>query len=202
MNAAKVMIMRTGMMILPAILLSAVAIAGEEDQTGNRAAQMTKDAWIHGRLETTYAFNPHLNPFTIETSVQDGVVTLQGSVSSDIDKDLAVEIAKGVDGVSEVRNNLQVDPAADKSSEDGPADADRTFAQWVEDVTATARVKGNLLANANTNGLSIDVDTHHSEVTLEGEVESQEEKLLAEMIARNTNGITGVNNKLKVNEQS
>jgi hyperosmotically inducible periplasmic protein len=59
-----------------------------------------KDAWIDGRLESVYALNPHLSAFGIDTDVDKGVVILTGQVPSDIDRDLAGELAKGIDASS------------------------------------------------------------------------------------------------------
>ena len=69
-----------------------------------QAASQTdaEEAWIAGKLEGTYGLNPHLSAFAIKTDVQDGVVTLSGNVGSDIDRDLAIELAKGVKGVTKV----------------------------------------------------------------------------------------------------
>ena len=58
-----------------------------------------KDAWIDGQLEAVYALNRHLSAFAIDTKVDQGIVQLTGSVQTDIDRDLAGELAKNVDGV-------------------------------------------------------------------------------------------------------
>lgn len=183
-------------------LMSAATFSNANEPTDPQVSQAVKDAWITGRLETTYALNPHLNPFTIATDVENSVVTLSGTVKSDIDRDLAVQIAEGIAGISDVRSDLKVDAQTDAELTEAADDPNRTFAQWIRDATSTARVKGNLMANGNTKGLKINVDTRNDDVTLKGVVGSQEEKLLAEMIARNTSGISQVNNELQVDEQS
>jgi hyperosmotically inducible periplasmic protein len=166
-------------------------------------AQRVKDAWIAGRVETAFLLNPYLSPFAIETQVDDGVVTLSGTLRSDIDRDLAVEIATGIDGVARVENQLTVDPESAESSRLAGEGADeRSFGQWIKDATTTARVKTRLLANNNTKGLSIKVDTRDDVVTLTGVVESHREKLLAETIARNIDGIVEVHNRIEVDEQA
>jgi osmotically-inducible protein OsmY len=183
-------------------LLAMGAAAGADDAATERSvSQQVKDAWIHGRLETAYALNRYLNPFDIDTEVSDGVVRLTGTLNSDIDRDLAIKIAEGIDGVREVESALAVNPGARPTTPVQGNGEERTFGQWIDDVTATARVKSNLVANGNTKGLSIDVDTENDVVTLKGTVSSRKEKMLAEMIARNTEGIANVRNQLEINEQ-
>ena len=154
-----------------------------------------KDAWIEGNLEAVYALNRHLSAFAIGTDVDKGIVQLTGSVHSDIDRDLAGEIAKNVDGVVEVNNELLI--AADAHTPPA-AGEDRSFGVWIDDATTTASVKSRLLGNSNTAGMQIDVDTRGDVVTLSGEVVSAEEKALAEELARSTGDVKDVRNQLVV----
>jgi hyperosmotically inducible periplasmic protein len=154
-----------------------------------------KDAWITGKIETVYALNRHLSAFAIDTEVTEGAVHLTGKVESDIGRDLAGELAKGVEGVVSVDNDLVVDA---KARVPESASAERPFGVWVDDVTTTAAVKSKLLTNDNTDGLQIDVDTRADTVTLSGEVASAEEKQLAEQLARNTGDVKDVRNQLVV----
>src|SRR5512143_415052 len=153
-----------------------------------------KDAWIDGRLESVYALNRHLSAFAIDTDVDKGVVILTGQVQSDIDRDLAGELAKGIDGVVKVNNQLTI--VADAHAT--PKKGERSFGVWIDDVTTTARVKSKLLANPNTKGMQIHVDTLSDVVTLSGDVASTEEKSLAEELARNTGDVKTVRNDLVV----
>lgn len=156
---------------------------------------MASDGWIDTRLETVYLFNPNLNNFTIDTDVKNGVVTLSGTVQSDIDKDLAGEIAKSLDGVKSVNNELLIgeQPATAEA-----ADTSDSFVQKVTDATTTAKVKARLIANDNVAASDIDVDTVESVVHLKGTVESGTLKQLAEFIARNTSGVDSVVNELEI----
>ncbi len=153
-----------------------------------------KDAWITGKVETIYLLNAHLNGFTIDTDVKNGAVHLTGKVESSIDRDLAGELAKGVDGVASVDNDLVIDAKARSPVKQGA----HSFADWVDDATTTAEVKSRLLANSNTHGLKIDVDTRQDVVTLKGTVSSAEEKQLAEQLARNSGDVKDVRNLLAV----
>jgi len=154
----------------------------------------TKDAWITGKIETVYLLNTHLNGFDIDTDVKNGAVHLTGKVESSIDRDLAGELAKGIDGVTRVDNDLTVDAKARPTTNQ----SGRSFSAWVSDATTTAEVKSKLLANGNTHGLQIDVDTESGVVTLSGKVKSAEEKQLAAEIARNAGDVRDVHNKLMV----
>jgi osmotically-inducible protein OsmY len=123
-------------------------------------------------------------------------------VESDIDRDLAGELAEGIEGVTEVRNDLTVEPAqAQRRSanvERATRDDGRSFGTWVDDVTTTAAVKSALIANNNIKALQIDVSTHGDVVTLNGRVRSDEEKKLAEEIAKNTGDVAEVKSQLRI----
>jgi osmotically-inducible protein OsmY len=173
--------------------LLAGSLAGMQALGAEREGAV-KDAWIDGKLETVYALNRYLSAFAIDTAVTQGAVQLTGKVHSDIDRDLAGELAKGIEGVVAVDNDLVVVAAAA-----APADGtNRKFGAWIDDATTTASVKSKLLGNPNTEGLQIDVDTRGDVVTLSGEVASAEEKSLAEELTRNTGDVKTVRNQLIV----
>jgi hyperosmotically inducible protein len=154
-----------------------------------------KDAWIDGKLEAVYALNRHLSAFAIETEVDEGIVHLTGNVQQDIDRDLAGELAKNIDGVVDVSNELVV--VADARSPSPEAEG-RSFARWIDDATTTASVKSKLLSNPNTAGMRIGVETRGEVVTLSGQVASAEERDLAEELTRNTGDVETVRNQLTV----
>jgi hyperosmotically inducible periplasmic protein len=158
-----------------------------------------KDAWITGKIETVYTLNPHLNPFAIDTDVENGMVHLTGVVPNDIDRDLAGELAKSIEGVVQVDNDLEVDTQrAEHADAPEVRGGRRDFGTFVDDATTTAAVKSKLIGNPNTKGLQIDVDTEGDVVTLSGRVATDEESKLAEELARNTGDVKDVRNNLVV----
>ncbi len=172
--------------------------AGTE-QRDEESESAIKDAWLHGKLESALLFNEHLNNFSIDTDVKHGIAYLKGAVESDIDRDLAGEIAKSINGVTEVENELVVDKAQATMSQNNEAAQERQgFKQSVGNATLTARVKSKLLMNGNTGGMAINVDSEKGVVTLSGEVKSSEEKDLAVKLASNTSGATSVTDELVV----
>mgnify|MGYP000203372356 CR=1 FL=1 len=149
-----------------------------------------RDAWIDGKAETTLLLNGNLNSFDINTDVQNGVVTLTGKVDSKVDKALAEELIENLEGVSKVDNKLSV-VAQTK-------DTDAKASSALKDAKIATVVKTRLLFESEVSGTSIDVDASNGVVTLSGEVASDAEKDLAVAIAKNTNDVSKVIDKLDV----
>lgn len=173
-------------------VVPAGTVAADSECTRNVTAN---DTWIATRLEAAYLFNPHLNNLSIDTEVTNGEVLLSGTVRSDIDRDLAEEIARSIDDVKSVRNSLEVREDLESAS---VSKSDSGFLQKVKDATTTAQVKTRLISNGNIAARDIDVDTENNVVRLSGEVGSDTERQLAEFIARNTSGVRSVSNELEI----
>ena len=168
--------------------------AEEPKKNGETIGQKIDDATITAKIKTTYLFNGHLNPFRINIDTQDGVVILQGVVRTDIQRDLAVEIAKNAKGVRSVRNELQVSEGAVENADE----VDRTFSQAVVDASTTASVKTALALTKGVKASDVNVTTRWGTVTLTGTVASKAEKQLAEDVVRKTEGVKEVEDKLQV----
>ena len=67
-----------------------------------------KNAWLESKLETALLVNGELNNFSIDHEVRDGRATLTGTVESDVDRELAEQVALGIDGINAVNNRLIV----------------------------------------------------------------------------------------------
>ena len=151
------------------------------------------DIWLKATLVTTYTLNEHLNPLGIDIDIEQGVATLTGTVDSEVERDLAGELAVGIDGIRQVDNKLEVQPV------EGSATSEKYgFRERVADANTTARVKSRLLWNAETQGLQINVDTRDGVVSLKGRVASGAEADLAAQVARNTSGVREVKSRLEV----
>ncbi len=185
----------TAVMVALSVGASGSALAGSNaEYTG-----AVKDAWLDGRIETAFAFNEHLSALAIDTTVKNGVAILEGKVKSDADRDLAAEVAMTIDGVAEVENNLKVENKGALDKIAGTAKkTTNSLMDSVGDASITASVKSQLMANSNTKGLSINVDTQGDVVTLSGKVSSDTERELAEAIALNTDNVAEVRNELIV----
>jgi osmotically-inducible protein OsmY len=156
------------------------------------ASERGSDTWAEASITTAYTLNEHLNPFDLDVEVVNGTARLTGSVESQIEKDLAEQIALGVDGVQRVDNGLKIAGDAPRRSEPG------SFSSTVADASVTARVKSKLLWNQSTSGLGIDVTTRDGVVALEGNVKSNAERDLVRQIATNTHGVRSIDDQLSV----
>ncbi len=154
------------------------------------------EARQEGSIWTAITLNRHLNPFTIDVDVENGVATLTGDVESDVDRDLAEQVAKDIEGIQRVDNQLQVNPDAERKER---TDGNPSLSTSFSNATTTATIKSKLLWNSNTEGLDIDVTTNNGVVTLSGTAQSDAAKDLAGMLAKDTDGVHRVDNEIRVN---
>jgi hyperosmotically inducible protein len=154
------------------------------------------DLWLEAQIVTSYALNPYLNPFDLNVEVKDGIANLSGTVENDVEHDLAIEIARGVDGIKKVKDNIIVKAGTLKQQEEESKQSE--FYRAFQDATITAKVKTRLLWNNNTEGLKINVDTADGIVTLGGRVDSDAKRQLAVQLAKNTGGVRKVIDNLEV----
>lgn len=166
----------------------------------DHSTQPVKDAFIHGKIMTAVAVNPHASAYDIDVKVDNGVAHLSGTVDTEIEKDLVVEIARSIDGVSDVRSDLKT-KAGSREATRLARDKARSVGQTLDDAGTTAAIKSKLLANKNTSGLKINVTTRNNVVTLSGSVASETEKDLAGLIARNSSDVASVRNELSVSRR-
>ncbi len=184
---------------MAAIFAAGPATVALADTADRPVQEQVQDAWVKGKLESAYLFNRHLNPFDIQTEVNGGVVTLTGVVESDIERDLAEEIARGIEGIDRVNNDLSVNGDARQASASASDNNDRrTFGRWVNDATTSAAVRANLIRNDNITARDISIETREDVVTLTGMVDSAQEKELAEQVVSNTGDVKEVRNELQV----
>jgi len=74
--------------------------------------------------------------------------------------------------------------------------------QYIDDTSITTSVKAKLTAEKAANFTRIDVDTNNQVVTLNGIVESADQKAKAEQLAREVGGVKSVKNNLQIQKRS
>jgi hyperosmotically inducible periplasmic protein len=182
----------------------------------------TNDPGITTKVKAKLAADDTVKSYRIDVDTKDAVVTLSGQVDSPVAKARAVELARATEGVREVVDNTTIvagvtppggiDDAAATTGREAAAKADEktdaaqrkagdapdTAGATVEDAALTAKVKTKFLADTKISGLKIDVDTKNNVVTLTGTVPTAAERTHAVSVAKGTDGVKSVVNKIKV----
>lgn len=78
----------------------------------------------------------------------------------------------------------------------GPAFAQQAVGAKVEDAELLAKIKTNLLRSPEVEGLDVNVDVKDGVVTLSGKTATTAERASAERIARTSDGVTKVENRI------
>lgn len=117
------------------------------------------DQEIQESVEAALMKDPGTESFQVEVLVNDGEVTLSGEVDSFQERRLAATVAKGVDGVTALRNDLEVDPEPLRS-----------------DAELSSEIKQSLKWNVLVDHQDISIAVNDGAVALRGEVDSLAEK--------------------------
>lgn len=88
--------------------------AAEARRLGRTIGSGVNDGWLWTKTRALLATENELRDSTVNVDVEDGVVTLTGSVATNQQKATAAKIAQGVDGVTSVRNNLTVSASTNR----------------------------------------------------------------------------------------
>lgn len=187
-------------LLMAGAIAAALGLSGIATAADNKTlTQEAREARIEGQIIGTYTLNRHLNPFDFDVDVNGSTAILTGEVESAVDKELAEQIALGVNGIDKVDNRIVVNANIKPRA---TANGERSFGDAVSDATITASVKSKLLWNDHTDGLDIKVETRNGNVTLDGIADSAESKDLAGRLAANTEGVRDVDNRLRVGSKS
>jgi osmotically-inducible protein OsmY len=155
------------------------------------------EARQEGSIWTAINLNRELKPYAIKVDVENGRAQLTGAVASEEQKALAGQIAGSVEGVTAVDNQLGVDASLADSQKADAAKEEGVVQKW-DDATLAAKVKSKLLLEKRSAGLDIKVTSKSGAVTLEGTVVSEEASQQAAHLAAQTEGVSAVDNRLKV----
>jgi osmotically-inducible protein OsmY len=93
-------------MTVLATLIAAPLVTG----CGKTIGETIDDTTITTRVKTAMLNDPAVGGLRIDVDTYKGVVTLSGRVTSQAERDQALELARKVDGVTEVKDALQVIP--------------------------------------------------------------------------------------------
>jgi hypothetical protein len=106
----------------------------EAEKGASTIGQGANDSWLWFKTRAALLTTADLRESTVNVDVVNDVVTLKGTVETAAQKTKAEQVAKGIDGVKSVKNELKVAPADSMTN-----------------TNANSMVNGNRSSNANVN---------------------------------------------------
>ena len=92
------------------LVLALVVMAPLTAACGKTVGETIDDTTTTTRVKTSLLNDPNVGGLRIDVDTFKGVVTLSGRVKSQAEKDQAVTLARRVDGVTDVKDALQIIP--------------------------------------------------------------------------------------------
>lgn len=124
----------------------------------------------------------------VSVSVDDGTVTLGGTVNTIQQRDAVTKMARDTSGVTLVKDEIRVTHG----------DNDQTAGEYLDDAAITAKVKADFLTQKGLESGNISVETNNGVVMLTGNVKDEAQASLAEKAADSIKGVKRVDNRLTV----
>jgi hyperosmotically inducible periplasmic protein len=179
--------MKSRILTMVIALVATVAMSAcAATRTSRSAGETVDDATVTAKVKTALARDPSTSAFRIEVETYRGEVQLNGFVDSADMKSSASRVAKSVNGVKKVSNNLDVSPGK------------RSAGEVVDDTTVTAKVKAALISDPAVAARDVNVQTREGVVQLSGFVNNSEAKSTAEELARSVENVKSVDNQIDV----
>ena len=147
-------------------------------------ASSATDRKIEDAAKASYNYRTVLEDH-VKVSVNDGIVTLTGTVLDKDDKALAADTVENLPGVIAVKNEIKVEPAYPEKS-DG----------WM-----AFKIRGRLLVKANVSASTTKVEVKDGNVTLSGTADNLAQKELTAIYAKDIDGVKSVQNDIVVTDK-
>lgn len=160
-------------------------------QTVNQAVN---DGWITTKIQAQFFADPNVKARAINVDTSKGVVTLTGTVENAASRHRALEIAQGTDGVRRVEDRLLIGRATGEAR--GTAGRDmwvRASNGWI-----TTKIQAQYYLDRGLKGRNIEVETANGTVSLTGSVENERARQRAVEIARTTEGVRRIEDRLQI----
>ncbi len=169
---------KSGQLLAAYVLMLAMVLTGCDQGTRRQAQSSTDDALLAAQIRARAAAVDPASITLVHVSVDNGVVTLTGTIASMQERDAIETTARATGGVKDVQDKIVVDRSAP------------TGAQIEDDLTLSTKIHAALVAQTGVNAARIHVDVHRGVVTLSGSLPSAAHRAVAEETARGVTGVT------------
>ena len=148
------------------------------------------DTWLTSKTKIALFADARVKGSEINVETTQGLVMFRGKVDTDEAKQAAEGIAKGIDGVKTVKNELQVVAPAKREAIDD------------KDASITTRVNAQIAKDSYLKDAGIHAQTNAGVVSLSGEVSSLITSAQASWTVWQVPGVKSVKNDLTVKEKA
>jgi len=187
---------KTGAAFLAAVLLAVPLSAGAQSkvdkaqekvkETAQDVKEVASDSWITSKTKIALFADERVKGREVSVETMKGEVSLRGKVDSAEAKAAAAEIAKGIEGVKNVKDDLQVVPPSARK------------AVTADDKAITTAVESRFSKDSQLK--KIDVRTDAGVVVLTGEVPNISVSAKASEMAFRVDGVKSVKNELRMTQ--
>ena len=167
-----------------------VGVFGVKNQLDVRPMYIPQDNELKSKIISAIEKEPALENKGVEVKADHGLVYLSGDVGSGFQKSLAEEIVSKIKGVTDINNNIQVTGNSEKVYSDYygwnnfyPPYHVKVSNSYKNDSEIKDNIESQLWWSPYVNQDDIDVSVSKGVVTLEGTVDTDREKLYAEINA-------------------
>lgn len=147
-----------------------------------------EDVTVKASVVAAFKLHKDLSERDIRVEADGSHVALRGAVSSDAERDQAVELASNVEGVETVTSELEIIEGLkreDRTTETG----DKSFGQRIDETALLTKVRAALHLDRAIREIDLDVRVDGSSVIISGTVPSEE---LAKRIRDKVASVSGV----------
>ncbi len=204
-------IIRAGSLLI-ALTLGMAACDSANSTTSGAGQPKISDSDLKTAIKTKLDSDAQLKAADIGVSADgdDNTATLSGTVETQAMRTRAVDLARSAHAGLIITDKIDVKPReitrADYTDEMAAKERERAtgygekVGDSLDDAWIHTKIVSKLIANPDTPERKINVDVINNAVVLRGTVTTNEEKLEAERVAKETEGVKSVKNLLKVNK--
>ena len=160
----------------------------QKDATSSSATVGTTidDGVLTAKVKSALISDPDIKSFDLQVETRKGVVQISGFVDNSAQMDRALQVTRSVAGVVSVENKMSIKSGV------------TSVGGKIDDSIITTRIKSALLTDSAVKSSDIGVLTREGDVQLSGFVNSEAQIQRALEIARSTDGVKAVENRMSI----
>jgi osmotically-inducible protein OsmY len=186
-----------------------IRVATDTDSSTAAATDETNsthhsDKWIALKVKSELFLHKNVSASHTDVNVVNGVVTLSGFATSDAQKELTAQYAKNVQGVMDVKNEIEVrdssaaEATTTTSKSTFAGDSTYSTGNRIDDSAITSKVKLQLAKHKSTSAMKTEVHTQNGVVMISGTAANAAEKDLVTQLAQGVPGVASVTNNMDI----